>query len=173
MHLRPYEPADRDTCLAIFRSNMPLYFLPEEEPDFEGFLNEQNARCLQPESGEAGRWEPRYYVGELNGEAVACGGFGRSRDGQHLTLIWGMVAREHHRQGLGRELLGYRLTESAKHFPGELLFMDTTQHSRPFFERFGFRVIKHIPNGYGPGMDRFDMEYGAGNDQEESIEIHS
>src|SRR5688572_24186761 len=121
MLIRPYQPADRYACLALFRSNVPLFFLPEELSDFEHFLTEQDTRCLQLEGGERPRWEPQYYVGEMEGKPVACGGFGRSRDGSHLTLIWGMVDRNRHRKGLGKELLLFRLSESARHFPREPL----------------------------------------------------
>ncbi|MER3443335.1 MAG: hypothetical protein C4342_00980 [Armatimonadota bacterium] len=37
---RPYQPHDREACLAVFRSNVPRFFAPHEEREFAGFLDE-------------------------------------------------------------------------------------------------------------------------------------
>ena len=38
--------------------------------------------------------------------------------------------------------------------------LDTSQLSRPFYERHGFRAVAETPDGYGPGLDRIDMRRG-------------
>ncbi len=35
--------------------------------------------------------------------------------------------------------------------------LDTSQHTYRFFERFGFNVKQISKNGYGEGLDRYDM----------------
>ena len=35
--------------------------------------------------------------------------------------------------------------------------LDTSQHTRGFFERWGFTAASVTPNGYGPGLDRIEM----------------
>ncbi len=35
--------------------------------------------------------------------------------------------------------------------------LDTSQHSRGFFERFGFQQVARHRDGYGPGLDRCEM----------------
>ena len=42
--------------------------------------------------------------------------------------------------------------------PGfERVEIETTQHSRGFFARYGFVETAHVPDGFAPGMDRVDM----------------
>jgi hypothetical protein len=48
--IRPYTSADRVACHQIFRSNIPRYFTPEEEPDFLRWLDGQDG-ILPPEQG--------------------------------------------------------------------------------------------------------------------------
>lgn len=146
--LRPYRPGDRAACLAVFDTNTPRFFAPAEREDFRGFL-------------EAGPDD--YFVledsPEDGPEVVGCGGvFVRGGEG---GLCWGMVARDRHRQGLGSVLLRKRLALLAEHRPEvEAVVLDTTQHSRGFFARFGFEVVKVTPDGYAPGLDRYDMRLG-------------
>lgn len=35
--------------------------------------------------------------------------------------------------------------------------LDTSQHTQAFYARFGFTVERVVVNGYGPGLDRWDM----------------
>jgi len=42
--------------------------------------------------------------------------------------------------------------------PGvEQVRFDTSQHTQGFYRRFGFVVEGITPDGYGPGLDRWDM----------------
>ena len=48
--------------------------------------------------------------------------------------------------------------KSNKLFPkSNKLFRDTSQHTYRFFEKFGFNVKQISKNGYGVGLDRYDM----------------
>lgn len=35
--------------------------------------------------------------------------------------------------------------------------LDTSQHTRPFYERLGFRTVRVTPDAYAPGLHRYDM----------------
>ncbi|QWK81540.1 GNAT family N-acetyltransferase [Ochrobactrum sp. BTU1] len=62
-----------------------------------------------------------------------------------------------HRKGFGTYLFKARL-EQARHLPNiDELVLSTSQHSAGFYERLGFRVSKITPNGFGPGLDCWDM----------------
>ncbi len=37
--------------------------------------------------------------------------------------------------------------------------MDTTPHSAPFYERFGFRTSRVQPDGYESGLDKHFMKW--------------
>jgi predicted GNAT family N-acyltransferase len=62
-----------------------------------------------------------------------------------------------HKKGIGRELLLYRIQLIRSGFPGYPISLDTTQHSYLFFEKMGFKVVKITRDGYGEGLDRYDM----------------
>ena len=40
--VRPYEPGDRDACLALFESNVPVFFDVSEREGFADFLDEMH-----------------------------------------------------------------------------------------------------------------------------------
>ena len=42
-------------------------------------------------------------------------------------------------------------------FSGVEIYLDTSQKTYKFFEKFGFVVEKISKNGYGVGLDRYDM----------------
>jgi len=35
--------------------------------------------------------------------------------------------------------------------------IETSQHTRGFYEGLGFRLTALVPDGFGPGIDRCDM----------------
>lgn len=142
MPIRPFDPEDRDACLALFDSNVPEFFAPHERAEFGTWLHDP---------GE-------YFVLEDGGRVMACGGVWLDPDSSERPagLSWGMVARNTHRQGYGSELLAFRL-ERLRALGATEAHLDTSQHSAPFFGRFGFREVRRVPGGYGPGLDRVDM----------------
>jgi GNAT superfamily N-acetyltransferase len=124
-------------------SNTPQFFAEDEFADFEHFLAEV----------------PGTYLVALDdgGRVLACGGYDVDADAVVAVLTWGMVRRDLHRDGIGSRLLRERLRRAAADPRARGVRLDTSQHSRPFFERFGFRVTGHTPDGYAPGLDRYDM----------------
>jgi ribosomal protein S18 acetylase RimI-like enzyme len=142
--LRPYTPADRDACLAIFDSDCPRYVAPEERPLFEAYL-----------AAPKGRYA---VLAADDGTIVGCGGVMTERDGREAHLTWGLIHAGHHRHGLGRAMTLERLRWIAE-MPGiERVVMDTSQHTAGFYERLGFRLTRIVENGYAPGLHRHEME---------------
>ncbi|MDB5440025.1 MAG: family N-acetyltransferase [Caulobacteraceae bacterium] len=143
MMIEPYQPGDRDACLAVFDSNTPRFFRPDEREAFAAFLDAPPGP---------------YLVGRREGAIVACGGYGEDpcAPGSWL-LCWGMVVAHLHRQGLGRALLQARLRAAAEAPGFRELRLNTSQHSSGFFERLGFVVTEVERDGYGPGLDRYAM----------------
>ncbi|EYB68692.1 hypothetical protein DEIPH_ctg017orf0022 [Deinococcus phoenicis] len=153
MPIRPYSPADRAACLALFDSNVPEFFLAEERAEFAAFLG-------QPfDPGESGE----YSVLEEAGRVVACGGVWLDPESPERPagLSWGMVARNAHRRGYGSALLAFRLAR-LRALGAREVHLDTSQHSAPFFARSGFREVRRVPGGYGPGLDRVDRVAALG-----------
>jgi len=83
---------------------------------------------------------------------VAAGGIAINED-QTVSLCWGMVRSDHLGTGLGRELTACRIEKAQEKFGDMPLITRTSQHTQGFYEKFGFRLIEHTPDGFGPGID--------------------
>jgi N-acetylglutamate synthase-like GNAT family acetyltransferase len=126
MDVRTYQAGDLDACLRIFDSNVPEYFSGAARAEFEAFLRSAMGS---------------YYVMEHDGNLVGCGGFARETEPGLVSLTWGMIRRDLHRQGLGRFLLFYRLKEIGKLEGVTIVRLRTISSTAAFFERAGsFRV---------------------------------
>jgi hypothetical protein len=134
--------ADQPACLATFDSNTPDFFAVHERAEFAAFLG----------------WvtDPYFVVIDPAGRPIACGGYFTPSPAV-AVLIWGMVHRDHHRQGIGRFLLIERLQRICQKPEVTAVKIDTSQHSAPFFAQFGFVADKITPDGFGPGLDTVVM----------------
>lgn len=153
MTFREYQPGDREACLKIFWSNMPRFFDASELAGLEKWLNGRDAGRLAYGQTQ----EEYYYVVEEEGKVIGSGGFYIPREGKYANMTWGMVDNALHRKGIGRGLLLFRIEMIRKLFPGYSIRLDTTQHSYRFFEKMGFEVVMITKDGYGEGLDRYDM----------------
>lgn len=141
---RPYEPGDRDACLALFDSNVPEFFKAWERPGMEAFLDALPGPYLV-------LWD--------GAEVVACGGVADEGDGVG-SICWTVVRRDRQGEGLGRRLLEACHTEARKLPHLARLRLDTIPAVAPFFRKLGYRVASVDADGYAPGMDRVNMEMG-------------
>jgi len=140
---RPYTSGDKDACIEIFMSNTPRFFGIEEVVEFRQFL--ETLPCA-------------YFVATQNDEVVACGGHGYHEKKQAVVLAWGMVRADLHKHGLGKFMLVERLKQIYKDFGEAFVQIDTSQHSKGFFEKYGFEGTQVIENYFAPGIHRVDME---------------
>ena len=153
MNIRPSTPADLDAVVEVFRSNIPKYFTPEEEPGLHEFLSD-------PRSYD-------YYVIEVGGEVIGAGGIALNElQSPTVSLCWGMVHRDHIGTGLGKMLTEFRIAKARDKCPDLPLTLGTSQHTQGFYEKFGFRLTEYEKDGYGPGIDtckmRLDADAAAG-----------
>jgi ribosomal protein S18 acetylase RimI-like enzyme len=128
--------------MAVFETNVPQFFLPYEAEAFAEYLDEQQGA---------------FYVVSEADRVVACGGYEIDTDEGEGWLCWLMVDRPCHRQGLGRALALVSLCALAQGGQVPLVRVDTHQHSRGFFERQGFVVEEEIVDGYGPGLNCYEL----------------
>jgi N-acetylglutamate synthase-like GNAT family acetyltransferase len=138
---RPYRNADYQACTAIFDANCPEFFAPNERQDYKSFL--ENV----PEG---------YEVYEVDG--CVLGAFGLVGDGKDvLMLIW--ILLDPHRQRIG---IGSKIMERVLHVGRtskiKTVRIAASHKSAAFFARFGATTTSSTRNGWGPGMDRVDME---------------
>jgi GNAT superfamily N-acetyltransferase len=144
VNVRPYTLQDRVACLAIFDGNTPIYFAPSERADLAAFLDTGSVNYLVLETAA--------------GVIIGCGGYYVKPAGGVAGLAWGMVDHAWHKRGFGRVLLEARLALIRRSSDAELVRVNTSQNSRGFFERCGFRAVRVVPNGYAPGIDRVESE---------------
>jgi uncharacterized protein (TIGR02569 family) len=153
--LRPCEPRDLAICVALFDGNTPPFFAPAERADFEEFLRHPPGA---------------YLVGEdERGRVVACGGVTADPRTGLGELTWGMVARNEQGKGIGRFLLQTRLCLLAERRKITRVRLDTSQHTRGFFEREGFVVQASTQDGYAPGLHRYEMTLSLDPETRERI----
>ncbi|GAE50099.1 hypothetical protein XPR_0111 [Xanthomonas arboricola pv. pruni MAFF 301420] len=125
--IRPYQSRDFDACMALFDANVPVFFSAGERADFAGFL-----------SHHAAAWH--YQLLERGNAVAGCAGYAIGADGTTASLCWGMVHPRLHRCGVGTQLLLARL-EALRQMPDvRRVILDTSQHTRLFYARFGFVV---------------------------------
>lgn len=145
MEILPYEPAFREQCLAIFTSNQPKFFAAEEKVLFEKWLDHSTAT--------------NYYVITYKGTVVACGGIFYDSKANEGGLSWGMVHAGFHRHGIGKHFTNYRLALLLSRFPEAVIRIETSQHTKAFYEKLGFRTVSMVPDGFGAGLDIYNMHY--------------
>lgn len=142
--IRPYQSPDMQACLDIFDGNTPRFFSSVERDDFKIFLRNY-----------AVAW--KYLVIEDNGIVVACGGHNYEQDAKSAILCWGMVANNLHGTGIGKMLTVARLKRANVICGVTKIRLNTSQHTQGFYAKLGFLPERVIPEGYGPGLDRWEM----------------
>lgn len=134
-------PADTAACLAIFDANCPEYFAPNERADYARFLADL------PEG---------YEVCEVAGSVVAAFGL-LAAEGASSRLVWIMIDPRAQGHGLGRAIMQRIMAMPAATAAG-CIDIAASQMSEPFFARFGAVATERTEDGWGPGMDRVDMQ---------------
>lgn len=143
--LKPFSAPDREACLSIFDGNVPKYFGAEERGEFEAFLNDLPGP---------------YFTLQINGEIVGCGGYG-NRDGNNEGrgfFCWGMVAQQHHKKGYGTILAEMRIEAMRDDPLVKSVRLNTSQHTAPFYARFGFETTNVTKDGFSKGLDDHEMQ---------------
>ncbi|MEM6985652.1 MAG: GNAT family N-acetyltransferase [Pseudomonadota bacterium] len=147
LEIVPYSGEFRTACLAVFDSNLGRFFAEYERQLFADFLDKHTDTLP-------------YFVVLDDGVVVACGGYGK--EGERVSLNWGMVLRDRHRTGLGSVLTRFRISQSAEVYPGVPVEIETSQHTMGFYLRHGFQLLKHVADGFAPGIDKVHMRHEQG-----------
>ena len=122
MEISLFQPEDALTCLGIFDSNVPDYFLPQEKEGFASFLS----RLPAPVTDFVARNQFQ--------KVIACGGVKLEPEHHLAKLRWDIVHRSFHRQGIGKTLTQHRLAWIAQNQNIHLVQVGTSQFSVGFYE---------------------------------------
>jgi len=126
--------------LALFDANCPASFAPNERDDYIVFLS--NLPDI-------------YDVCLIDDVVVGAAGLEPHGPGA-LAVRWIVIARAHQGRGLGRAVMRHLLDLAAARGIARV-DIATSQHSAPFFAKFGAVPISTTEHGWGPGMHRIDM----------------
>ncbi|MCW8879053.1 MAG: GNAT family N-acetyltransferase [Kangiellaceae bacterium] len=137
-----YKPKYKSECIELFKSNLNGYFSPEEVKDYAQFLDSSEEI-------------ENYYVGFLDGEVVAAGGWDRQNKGYFLR--WGIIDNSRHKLGLGTQLLEFRIGKIEILYGKVDILIKTSGKAHGFFEKFGFETCQIIPDGIFSGIDEYQM----------------
>src|SRR5689334_82849 len=121
MLYRPYTPADRAACLAIYDGNAERFFSPGDREGFAAFLD-----------------APQGFFGVLcedDGTVMGCGGIGTRDEGRTAVLTWGMVRADRHGQELGWALGLARLLRLSEMFGVTRVTLNTSNATVGFYEK--------------------------------------
>lgn len=141
--MRPYAPEDREACLALFDSNVPDFFRPQEREEYVAWLDNPGG--------------PVVVLLDDVGGILAAGGVALEDDGETGSLCWGIVRRDLHGRGLGRTLLEARLGLLAADPACRRVRLSTIAGTVGFFEKLGFRTLRVDADGHGSGTDAYEM----------------
>lgn len=151
MKIRNYRTEDKEQLVQIIRENTSAYFAPEEESDFVDYLDNEIEE---------------YFVVELNGKIIGCGGINFDENKTVGIISWGMIHPEYHGKNAGTALLQYRLKLLKSIESVKRITVRTSQLVYQFYEKNGFCLIESKKDFWAKGIDMYYMEYDF---QEEAL----
>ncbi len=144
MPIREYKEEDRNSCLEIFDSNCPKYFAVAEKILFINWLDKKDRE--------------KYYVLTVADKIIACGGIYKDKKEYLAGLAWGMVHRNFHKKGYGKQLTMFRIEKLNHEFPDITHKVETSQHTFGFYELMGFKTTDIVKDGFANGLDKYVMK---------------
>lgn len=142
--IRPYSEDDRFFVLDLLEVNTPHFFSASEKQDFENYLDNEREQ---------------YFVVEMDGRIVGCGGINFANDPTTGKISWDIIHPDYQGNGIGKLSLLYRI-EILKKFPRlERIIVRTSQHAYHFYEKNGFELLEMHPDYWAKGFDMYLMKF--------------
>jgi len=137
---RPYSLCDKEICLALFDTNCPEYFAPNERRDYNDFLTSN----------------PHGYELCIVNEDIV-GAFGLIEESKNQRrLDWILLNQNSQGSGIGSIIMN-RVLAQARDKSVAVILITTSHKVYNFFEKFGAIKVSEIENALGPGLHRVDM----------------
>ncbi|MBC8984749.1 GNAT family N-acetyltransferase [Pedobacter sp. N36a] len=143
INIRAHHPEDRPHLLNLLRLNTPEYFSPEEEADLIDYLN---------------HFADNYYVLEIDGEILGCGGFNLSEDGETGKISWDIFHPDSQGKGLGTALTKFRIRKIKEIDSVKILSVRTSQMAYKFYEKFGLELREVVKDYWDVGFDLYRLD---------------
>lgn len=143
MNIREHQATDRERLITLLRLNTPAYFSPAEEEDLIDYLD---------------HFADNYYVLEVDGEILGCGGFNLSQDGEIGKISWDIFHPNSQGKGLGSALTRFRI-EKIKEIAGvKTISVRTSQLVYKFYEKFGLELREVVKDYWDIGFDLYRLD---------------
>jgi len=146
-HIRPYQLKDHPHILQLLKKNIPKYFAPSELDDLVDYLEKERED---------------YFVLEQEKQLLGAGGINYFSEEKKARISWDFLDPAAQGQGLGTQLLAFRVDHVRKQKTFELIEVRTSQLVYPFYEKGGFQVQKIIKDYWAVGYDLYQMEMRIG-----------
>lgn len=141
--IRAYTTEDKPKVIELLRQNIPKYFDPSEESDYENYLYNE---------------VEEYFVYEQNFEIIGAGGINYFPEEKLARISWDMINPKSQGNGIGKELVQYRINLLNADPNIELIVVRTTQLVYKFYEKMGFGLEKVEKNFWAKGFDLYQMQ---------------
>ena len=142
--IRRYHPNDKPTLINLLRLNSPDYFAPEEEKEFDHYLDHEIED---------------YFVICMDDLPVGCGGINYEENNTSGIISWDMIHPDFQKQSLGSKLLQFRI-DILKTMPDiQRIIVRTSQLTDRYYEKMGFKLINVVENHWADGYHLYLMEY--------------
>lgn len=151
--IREYAQKDQKEVLQILRLNTPAFFAEAEETDFVHYLQHERED---------------YFVLELNGIIIGCGGINYSDNKTSGKISWDMLHPEYQGKGFGKMLLKYRIEQLLNTPEIRQILVRTSQLVYTFYEKSGFHLLEIVKDYWAEGYDLYLMEYPVKRSTEKS-----
>jgi hypothetical protein len=145
MKFRPYQPSDKQAVIDILLSNCPKYFIESDQSDLVDFLNNYA--------------DENYLVVEAADRIIGCGGHYTKGNAHGIAWVMFEQGSLGHRNLLITVDKFYHEIERRIKAEGNLfdIHISTTQLMENLFNRYGFRTVAVVEDGFGQGLHQYDM----------------
>ncbi|TBW29944.1 GNAT family N-acetyltransferase [Gramella sp. KN1008] len=141
--IRPYIPEDRSAVKDLLKRNIPKYFDPSEEKEFEKYLDEERED---------------YFVFEQNSQIVGAGGINYFPKEKIARISWDMIDPELQGKGIGKSLTQHRIDYLKNNTQVDLIIVRTSQLAFKFYEKMGFELEEIEKDYWAKGFDLYLMK---------------
>jgi len=141
--IREYSESDKSAVINLLQLNTPEYFHPSEDVEFTDYLDKKRED---------------YFVVLRKSKIVGAGGINYFPDENTARISWDMMHPEYQGEGVGKELIQYRIgliKASSKNI--ELIVVRTSQLTYKFYMKMGFVLDKIEKDFWAKDFDLYQM----------------
>lgn len=143
MIIRKHQDSDRERILELLKLNTPEYFSANEEKDLIYYLDKH---------------ADNYYILEIEGIILGCGGFNLTEDGKTAKISWDIFDPQSQGKGLGTALTQFRIEKIKEIKDVNTLSVRTSQLVYKFYEKFGMEIREIVKDYWDEGFDLYRLD---------------